>query len=130
MATETAKSQCITCGKNKRAVKCEGCSQIFCFNHIADHQQELSRQLDEIEINRDIFRQTLNEQKNNPERHPLIKQIDQWEEDSIRKIQQTAKKCRHLLFQHTTEHINRLEISLAELTSRLREIVKKMILMK
>jgi len=29
--------------------------------------------------------------KKNPETHPLIKQIDQWENDSISKIKQKAK---------------------------------------
>ena len=65
--------------------------QIFCFNHLTDHRQELSQQLDEIEINRDIFRQTLNEQINNPKKHSLIKQIDQWEEDSIEKFNKQQK---------------------------------------
>jgi chromosome segregation ATPase len=121
MPTETGKRQCIICGKEKCAVKCEGCSKTFCFNHITDHRQELSGQLNEIEMNRDIFRQTLNELTNNPEKHSLTKQIDQWEEDSIKQIQQTAKECRKTLVQYTSEHIHRIEMKLAELTSQLRE---------
>jgi hypothetical protein len=69
MAIATGKGRCITCGKEKRAVKCEGCSQLFCFDHLPDHRQELSIQLDHIEVQRDIFRQTLNEQTNNPNKH-------------------------------------------------------------
>ena len=120
MATATGKSSMYHMWKRKTCSKCEGCSQIFCFNHLTDHRQELSQQLDEIEINRDIFRQTLNEQINNPKKHLLIKQIDKWEEDSIKKIQQTAKECRQILLQHTNEHINQIEINLNKLTDQIK----------
>ncbi len=86
MTTATGKSRCITCGKEKSAVRCEGCLQTFCFSHLNDHRQELSVQFDDIEVNRDLLRQILIEQTTNPNNHSLIKQIDQWEEDSIRKI--------------------------------------------
>jgi hypothetical protein len=125
MATATGKSRCVTCGKEKGAVRCEGCQQIFCFDHLTNHRQELSQQLDEIEINRDLFRQTLNEQTNNREKHSFIKQIDRWEEDSIKKIEQTAKECRQLLLQHTIEHINEIEVNLAKLTDQLRQTRKE-----
>jgi hypothetical protein len=120
MATATGKGRCITCGKEKRVVRCEGCSQLFCFDHLPDHRQQLSAQLDEIEVNRDVFRQTLTEQTTNPKKHSLIKQIDRWEEDSMRKIQQTAQACRQLILQHTTEHINQIEVNLVKLTDELR----------
>jgi hypothetical protein len=120
MATATGKARCVTCGKEKSAVRCEGCLQIFCFNHLTVHRQELSQQLDEIEINRDLFRQTLNEQTNDRQKHFLIKQINKWEKDSIEKIQQTAEECKQILRQHTIEHFNQIEINLAKLTDRLR----------
>lgn len=61
MAAATGKGHCITCGKGKGAVGCEGCLQVFCLNHLIEHRQKLSTQLDEIEVNRDIFRQALTE---------------------------------------------------------------------
>ena len=121
MAIATGKAQCIICSKEKCAVRCEGCQQIFCRNHLTDHCQELSEQLDDIEINHDLFVQILNEQTNNPKKHFLIKQIDQWEEDSIRKIQQTAKECRQILLEHTPEYFNKIEINLTKLTDQLRK---------
>jgi len=122
MTTATGKARCITCGKKKSAVRCEGCLQIFCRIHLTDHCQELSQQLDEIEINRDLFRQTLNEQTNDRQKHFLIKQIDKWEKGSIQKIQQTAEECRQILHQHTTKHFNQIEINLTKLTDQLRQI--------
>jgi len=120
MATGTGKGRCITCGKEKSAVRCEGCLQLFCYSHLTDHRQELSQQLDDIEVNRDLLRQKLTEQTTNPKKHSLIKQIDEWEDDSIRKIQQTAKECRQSLLQYTTEHIQKIEVNLAKLTDQLR----------
>jgi hypothetical protein len=121
MTTAASRAHCIKCGKEKATLKCSGCSQDFCYAHLTDHRQELSQQLDDIEVNRDLFRQTLNEQTNNPQKHSFIKQIDQWENDSIKKIEQTAKQCRELVLQHTTGHIQQIEVNLTKLTDLLRE---------
>ena len=122
MAAATRKARCITCGKERSTARCAGCSQDFCFDHLADHRRELSTQLDEVEVHRDLFRQTLTEQTTDPQKIPLIKQIDRWEKDSIQKIQQTAKECRQLLLHHTTGHINQIEIDLTKLTNQIRQI--------
>lgn len=122
MATSTtSKGKCIRCGKEKSAVRCEGCLQLFCFNHLNEHRQELIGQLDEIEVNRDMFRENLTEQTTNPNKHSLIKQIDQWERESIEKIQQTAKECRRVILEHTKESIEDIETNLRKLTDQVRE---------
>ena len=121
MATATGKDRCITCSKEKRVVICGGCLQLFCFDHLPDHRQELSAQLDDIEVHRDVFRQTLTEQTIHPQKHSLIKEIDRWEEYSIRKIQQAANECRQQILQYTTEHVTNMEVNLAKLTDRLRQ---------
>jgi chromosome segregation ATPase len=122
MAAGTGKSRCSICGKEKRAVRCEGCLQLFCYDHLTDHRQELTKQLDLIEVNRDLFRQALNEQRNHPQLHSSFKQIDQWEEDSIDIIQQTANDCRQILIQQTTKNIHQIEIHLSKLSDHLRKI--------
>jgi hypothetical protein len=121
MATAIGKARCAICGKEKSSYKCGGCSQEFCFNHLADHKQELSKQFDEIEVNRDLFRQTLTEQTTNPQKHPLIQQIDQWERDSIKTIRQTADQARQLVFDNTAGHIAELETKFNKLTDQLRQ---------
>jgi hypothetical protein len=119
--TTTGKAKCITCGKDRSAVRCEGCLQIFCYNHLTDHRQELNRQLDDIEVNRDMFRETLTQQTIDLEKHSLIKHINEWEENSIKKIQQTAEESRKLLIQYTKEYINEIEVNLNKLTEELRQ---------
>ncbi len=121
MATATGKARCVICSKEKSSYKCGGCSQEFCFNHLADHKQELSKQFDEIEVNRDLFRQTLTEQTTDIQKYALIQQIDKWELDSIEKIRQTADEARQLVLQNTTSHITELETNLNKLTQQLKE---------
>ena len=123
MATTTGRGRCNKCGKEKNAlVRCEGCSKLFCIEDLPHHRQELSEQLSVIETNRDSFRQTLNEQTSNPNRHSFIKQIDQWESDSIRKIRQTAEECRQLARQHTARHFQQIEVDLRQLTNELKNV--------
>jgi hypothetical protein len=122
MSTRSGKGRCITCGKEKRVVKCEGCFEFYCYDHFTDHRQELIQQLNQIEINRDLFRETLNEQTNRSEKPLLIKQIDQWEEDSIKLIQQTANDCRQLLIEHTNTNTQQIQIDLDKLTDEIKQI--------
>jgi len=121
MAAATGRSRCITCGKEKAILKCGGCTQDYCYNHFGDHRQQLSKQLEEVEINRDLFRQTLTEQISKPQKYPMMQQIDQWERDSINKIRQTAEEARQMLLQHTTGHIKQVEVKLNKLTDQLRQ---------
>ncbi|CAF4197884.1 unnamed protein product, partial [Adineta steineri] len=120
MATSTGRICCFTCNKAKATSKCAGCLKDFCFTHLTDHRQELANQLDDIEVHRDLFRQALNEQTTDPQTHPLIKKIDQWEQDSINKIHETVKEVRQVLFQHTLRHTNQLEEKLNLLTNQIR----------
>ena len=120
MATAPSKSQCATCGKGNAILKCGGCSRDFCRQHFGDHRQQLETQLEEVEVNRDLLRQTLSEQAAEPQKHSLIKQIDRWERDSIRRIQQAAEEARQTLLQQTTTHIRHIEVELNELTDRIR----------
>jgi DNA repair exonuclease SbcCD ATPase subunit len=121
-STTNGKAECIQCGKSKSAVRCEGCLQTFCYNHLADHRQELSKQLDEIETDRDLFRQTLNLHTTSQQKHTLIQQIDHWKEESIQKIEQTADECKKSVVQYIIEQIQQVEINLSKLTEDLRYV--------
>jgi uncharacterized phage infection (PIP) family protein YhgE len=121
MATATGRTHCVTCGKERVTYPCEGCSQNFCLNHLADHRQALGKHLDEVEDRRNLFRETLTKLKTNRQEHPLIQQINKWERDSMKKIRQTAEEARELVVQHTTEHIDKVEDKLAKLTEQLKE---------
>jgi hypothetical protein len=121
MVKANAKARCTTCNKEKSSVRCEGCKQLFCFNHLTEHRQELTSQLDGIEGDRNLLRQNLTDQTNNLPNNFLIKEIDEWEKDSIKKVQQTAKEWRKILIQHKTEHINQIEVKLTIFTDQVKE---------
>lgn len=95
-STSSSKPPCATCGNKSVGVfKCEGCSQTFCRKHSNEHRDSLIHQLDEIVLEHDILQQTIVEQKEKQnDYHRLIEQINNWEKDSIVKIQQTAKEAR------------------------------------
>jgi sugar lactone lactonase YvrE len=114
-------NQCATCEKERAIAKCAGCLQNFCLNHLTKHRQQLTKEFDELETSRDLFRQTLIQQTTEPRRHPLIQQIDQWEEESINKIRQTAEEARLLLITYTNEHVIQLEKKMTQLTEQLRQ---------
>jgi hypothetical protein len=122
MATATGKTQCFICSKPKSTYKCGGCAKEFCFIHLTEHRQIVSKEFDEIENDRNLLRQLLSELKEDPKIRPLIQQIDEWEEDSIKKIRQIAKECKQMLFQHTNKYIAQMEIKLTKLTEQLKEI--------
>ena len=121
MAAATNRTYCVTCEKERSTFKCGGCSQEFCFNHLADHKENLNKQLDEVEVNRDLFRQTLTEQTAKPQQHALIQQIEEWELDSINKIHHTANEAKQMVLKHTTGHVKNLETKLNKLTDQLRQ---------
>jgi hypothetical protein len=121
MAEATGKTRCLMCSKEKATLRCGGCLQEYCYKHLENHRQDLNKQLDEIELNHDLFRQSLTQQIEQPNNHLLMQQIDAWEQKSIKTIQQTAEEARQTLLKSTNESINQLEINLNKLTNQLRQ---------
>jgi chromosome segregation ATPase len=126
MATPATKTQCVTCGKEKATSRCVGCLQDFCFNHLAEHRQQLNKQVDDIQVQRDSVLQTINEQTtNNSQKHLFIQQIDQWEHESIQKIKQTAEEIRQIVLIHTNDNLGSTKDKLNKLTEQLRDSREK-----
>ncbi|CAF2784000.1 unnamed protein product [Rotaria sp. Silwood2] len=124
MASLTStKTQCATCGnKGVGIFKCEGCSATFCRKHANEHRDMLSHQLDEIVFEHDALQQTIidhsSQEKN---QHFLIKQINQWEQDSIIKIQQVAEETRQQVELLISSHKGNASKELFDLAERLRK---------
>ncbi|CAF3346870.1 unnamed protein product [Rotaria sp. Silwood2] len=60
-----------------------------------DHRNELSKQLEEIIVVHDLTQQTLIQQIEDSQQYSLLKIINQWEQESIDKIHQTAEEDRN-----------------------------------
>jgi hypothetical protein len=121
MATETGKTSCIVCSKEKATITCGGCRENFCYQHWESHRQELNKQIDEIEVNRDLFRQSLTQQTKQPDNHILIQQIDQWKQKSIKIIEQVAEEAKKTVLKITHGNIHQMEERLNKLTMQLRQ---------
>jgi len=102
MASTTSKTPCVTCDKGTGLFKCEGCTQTFCTKHVVEHRQTLHHQLDEIIAEHDTLQEILIENKD--QGHPLMCYIDDWEQKSIKKIQQMADMTRQTLAELTNTH--------------------------
>ncbi|CAF0818173.1 unnamed protein product [Adineta steineri] len=122
MAETNIRAQCSICNKGNTTYICRGCSKDFCFQHLTEHRQILDGQLNEIVNDHDQFQQTIIEQKQNPHNSSLIQQINQWEKNSIEKIQQTAEECRETVMKLTQNSITDVEQKFSELSQKLKEI--------
>ncbi|CAF0820438.1 unnamed protein product [Adineta steineri] len=87
MTTANSKAQCFVCNKEKNTYNCKGCSNEFCFPHLTEYRQRIETQLEEIVNDHDQFQETIIQQKQNSNNSSLIQQINQWETNSIHRIQ-------------------------------------------
>lgn len=122
MATSGSKKTCIKCDKTKSTVRCGGCLQEFCFQHFADHRQELNQQFDKLTNDYDSCRQLLTEQTCDVKNHPSMKQIDEWEQESIEKIHRKAEDMRLSLIKRITNNVEQIEVKLDKLTKQIKAI--------
>ena len=122
MAATNSKRECFSCKKVTRTFNCDGCSQNFCTDCLTKHLQELKKNLHTIETDYDQFRQKLNDQKKDPKKRSLIQQVDQWEEESINKIKQTALQCRQKLINYTNKFIGNSENKLNDTTKQIKQL--------
>ena len=118
---DSVKVLCVVCNKSKGIFKCEGCSKIFCLKHSTDHRNELSKQLEEIEASHNLVQQILCQQTEDPRQHPLLKKINQWEEESIVQIRQAAEEAREKLLRIMMEPTTKIKQELKSLSDQLRQ---------
>lgn len=121
MATSSNKIHCDTCTKAKATYKCDGCSVTFCRSHLNEHQQLLNKQLQDLENQRNIFRESATERSKDPQIHCFIEEINQWETESIKTIQELANKTKQFVIQHTEELFQNIGINFDQFTKELKE---------
>ncbi|CAF0794860.1 unnamed protein product [Rotaria sordida] len=126
MHTSTnSRKTCSKCDKSTGAFSCDGCQQSFCLKHVAEHRQELTSQMDYIEQQHDIFHEDLLNQIQKNNEHILFNQIDQWEKESIYKIEQAAQQARielHQILDNIIDHGKKLLNKISLELRRAREL--------
>jgi len=84
MAMSNSLNNCLNCDEKDDILECKGCSKKYCFRHLLIHREEIQDNLNKLQDNFNIFKENLNDSINN---YSLIKQINQWEIESIEKNQ-------------------------------------------
>lgn len=110
MASGSTRKQCANESSCKQigVAYCEGCTRSFCGKHFNDHRRILGEELNVIFSGYNEIKDALNQQKTTYDSHPLMKQIDDWEKQSISIIQQRATDLRQQLIVLATEHTSEL----------------------
>jgi hypothetical protein len=110
------KKACAKCSKGGGTAICYGCEQSFCTKHFIEHRQELSQQIDNIGQEHDVLRRALT---NEQSIHPLLVRIDQWEQESIAKIQVAAETARADLRQLLNRDKDQLQLNVSKMAEEL-----------
>ncbi len=114
--SKTIRRPCAKCLNARGVAACNGCNQMFCLNHFTEHRDELSKLMDNISQDHDFLLDDVC--KENLE-HPFLPRIDNWEEESIKKIQTAAQTARDKLQQIFTRKKDETKILLENLTNEL-----------
>lgn len=91
------KNACATCDQAVGMFTCRGCLKNFCSHHTLEHRRALEQQMNEIIHNHNTLNDTLNLQSVDENYLHLKEEIEKWENQSIRKIRQTAEGLRQEL---------------------------------
>ena len=121
MATATKATKCAVCNSSKFIFPCQGCSKTFCLDHLAKHRTDLSEELDRLHNDQETLELDLNENRNDLKKHAVILHIDQWEQDSIEKIKQTAEHCRQQWAIYSSGFFLEIESRLNELAKEIKK---------
>jgi hypothetical protein len=121
MASLTAakKSQCFTCKNNTGIFICGGCTRAFCKKHANEHRQILGKQMDVVIFEYDQLRQNINEKIDRIYQSSSMKEIDEWERQSIDKISQITKFAREKVKQCVIKQTEHIQIAAQELMNKI-----------
>jgi hypothetical protein len=113
------RSLCSVCGKVPSLSYCVGCQRVYCADHAEQHRLELSGLLDKIILEHGQCKQTIIEYTEESNSHPLIKQITEWEIQSIEKIHQVAVDARKQVLKAFEQFASHAITSIRNLTEEL-----------
>ena len=105
-SARTHRSLCSVCGKTPSLSFCTGCEKVFCSDHAGEHRDDLGKLLEQIINEHNRCQETLVQYTEESTNHPLVKQINDWEVQSVEKIRQVAGEARkqvmHVFMQFAT----------------------------
>lgn len=115
--TTLVKKACATCHRHGAVLICDGCQQSFCGKHVIDHRLDLTKQWADLTEECHRLQQDTDRIPSNED--PLLQRIDQWENESIRQVQQAAEAARTSLELLRYESSQRVRTALTEISTTL-----------
>lgn len=109
---------CNLCEQTADTYRCTKCEQVFCFTHLQMHRDQSIQELSQIQDGINDIRQRIHDEESNLRYHPLIRTIDAWERNSIRKIRESLTK-------KSNRHRSSLEKKLNNLSDQVQNFSKK-----
>jgi hypothetical protein len=100
---------------------CCGCQQSFCIKGFIQHRLGLSKQMDNLQEEYEIFEENLNGNKVERE---ILSHTYEWEERSIRTIREIATKTRHDLLSLIDKTKSEIKISINKITTEFQSTSK------
>jgi len=113
------RSLCSVCGKVPSLSLCVGCQRVFCTDHAEQHRLDLSSLLDKIILEHSQCKQKIIQYTEESNSHPLMKQINEWENQSIEKIHQAAIDARKQVLNAFEQFASNAIITMKTLTEEL-----------
>ena len=115
-----------TCGSNNNCqlnaiTTCTGCNTPFCTTHMNDHRRLLDKEMNNIINKCEQLKNKFKQQVPKLDFSAQIKNIDDWEKQSIEKIKLKAKELRDIL-QPKTAPIDYLSKELEQLSAKLNKL--------
>jgi len=124
MSLKHPKNSCATCGEVAAAFTCRGCSENFCLLHTNEHRQGLEKQMNQIVLTHNHLKTEVIAQTTEQFCHSFLRQIEQWEQQSIDKVRQVANDTRQQVLTTIQHRTDNLKEKIATLTQQLNKARK------
>jgi len=104
---------------------CYGCKNQYCVDHLVEHRRYLYQQFQRVLIEKELFDQEVQprsvSESSTKEQTSLFKEIDQWENEMIDAIRQTAKHGRKIIKKLADEGKQKVREDYDELSKEISE---------
>ena len=111
--------------KNQEYVFVKDVTILFCIEDFGKHRQWIERELESLVQTRNIFQDEVNKREQlNSIQTTLLCQIDEWQNDIRKKVDQSADEARKQVKDLLLEKLNGIEKELEELTKKIQTLQK------
>jgi hypothetical protein len=120
--------KCTLCNERNGNTRCEGCNNLFCLSCMNKHHDELVQQFQLLMDVRNEVKQSLEITRltsSNGKQVPCLIEIDEWEQETIQRIQQIATKVRTNVNELIMKYMNDISNQFEELSNNMQQQQKE-----